>query len=255
MPEVQSAQRLRALETPERDIRQFLTFVSAMDRARDSTRLWHAGTELFTSNPAVFNPSIASAMPFESLKDQLRSSGVSQRHETDTDAWQRIAQSLTSGNGPVCRLVKHGIGHVCTIQRDLQRKRGGKPCFPLLRGPKIGRMWMRIMANPGGSTIRRIDAVPVAVDVHVRRVTENLGVTDTRDLTLERARPIIQRAWHAAVKRARIGGPPGIAGTCAALDPALWFFGRDGCSHCEEVACGVPIGRACDHCKAYPKAE
>ena len=46
---------------------------------------------------------------------------------------------------------------------------------------------------------------------------------------------MIQSAWRGAVSSAAFGGPSGIGGTCAALDPALWFFGKFGCSHCEQV--------------------
>ena len=43
MPEVEVTQKLRALGVSDRAIRVFVTLVSAMDRARDATRLWHAG--------------------------------------------------------------------------------------------------------------------------------------------------------------------------------------------------------------------
>lgn len=110
-------------------------------------------------------------------------------------------------------------------------------------------MWMRIMVHPGGADIRRIDTIPVAVDVHVRRATENLGVTDTRGLGLDKAKPVIKDTWRTALRAARIGGPSGIAGTCAALDPALWFFGKYGCSHCERIGRRTPISRACANCQ------
>ena len=104
-------------------------------------------------------------------------------------------------------------------------------------------------APAGEAKIGRIDIIPVAVDVQVRRATENVGVTDTPGLRLKEAKPVIQTVWRKAVADTRIGGPPGIAGTCAALDPALWFFGKHGCSHCERMGQRVPISRACDHCQ------
>ena len=114
-----------------------------------------------------------------------------------------------------------------------------------------------MVASPGGAKIDRIDTIPVAVDVQLRRVTENLGVTNTRGLSLRQSKPVIQSAWHEAVRAAEIGGPARIAGTCAALDPALWFFGKHGCSHCESVGRRVPIGRACNQCQLefHPRAR
>jgi hypothetical protein len=45
----------------------------------------------------------------------------------------------------------------------------------LLRRPQIGPLWIRLSAYPGGATIRRIDPLRVAVDVHGRKVTDTQG--------------------------------------------------------------------------------
>ena len=250
MPEVEGVRWLRTLGTPERSIRVFLTMVSAMDRARDATRLWRVGVELFESHPEVFDPAQVLSMPANRVSELLSESGVSQRHGPDAGAWHSIAGSLVSGAGSVCRVVDSGVGDARELLEDLQsHDRAGRPRYPMLRGPKIGPMWVRIMANPGGATIERIDTIPVAVDVQVRRATENLGVTDTRGLRLDEAKHVIQAAWHTAVRAARIGGPSGIAGTCAALDPSLWFLGKYGCSQCEKIGQREPVSRACENCR------
>lgn len=251
MPEVEYVQHLHALGTSARSVRLLLTFIAAMDRARDAARLWRAGVELFESHPEVFDPDAVLSMPFDTLSARLRASGVSQRYDPDAKAWCRIAASLASRNGAVYRVVDDGVGDARELLKELQsRDRAGRPRFPMLRGPKIGPMWVRIMETPGGAKIRRIDTIPVAVDVHVRRVTENLGVTDTRGRPLNKeTKREIQSAWRAAVTAASIGGPSGITDTCAALDPALWFFGKHGCSHCERSKQRLPISRACHHCQ------
>ncbi len=134
--------------------------------------------------------------------------------------------------------------------QTLRSKRNGKARFPLLRGPKIAPLWVRIMAAPGEAAISQMETIPVAVDVHVRRVTENLGVTHTHGLALDRSvKGRIQSAWQDAVSIADFGGPQGIAGTCAALDPALWLFGARGCSFCEKQHQRIPISRACHSCR------
>lgn len=250
MPEVEVTQKLRTLGASDRTICIFLTLVSAMDRARDATRLWRAAERLFETHPEVFDPARVLSMASQELYALLSQSNVSQRHGQDSRAWRNIAGSLASGVGAVCRLVDSGVGDAVELLKDLRRRDSqGWTRYPMLRGPKIGPMWVRIMANPGGTDIRRIDTIPVAVDVQVRRATENLGVTDTRDLELEEAKPVIQKTWRFAVRSAQIQGPSGIAGTCAALDPALWFFGKHGCSHCERIGRRAPIGRACENCQ------
>ena len=249
MPEVESARKLREFGANERSVRQFLTFVSAMDRARDATRLWQAASDLRQASPEVFDPDLACKMSQATLSVLLSAAGVSQRHRVDAEAWHTIAGRLAARTGAVAKVVDHGAGDAAELLADLRsRDRNGRPRFPLLRGNKIAPMWIRIIANPGGARITAIDAIPVAVDVHVRRVTENLAVADTQGHPLKAAKPAIQQAWRSAVNVVRIGGPKGIADTCAALDPALWFYGKHGCSHCERQGKRVPIGRACDHC-------
>ena len=260
MPEVEVTQKLRGLSASDRDIRVFLTLVSAMDRARDATRLWRAAVRLFESHPEVFDPAHVTSMAAAELFALLSQSNVSQRHGEDVAAWRDIARSLVSGDGAVSRLVDSGAGDAEDLMKDVRRRDSeGRARYPLLRGPKIRAMWVRIMANPGGAAIRRMETIPVAVDVQVSRATEYLGVTDTRGLDPEDATPVIQDAWRKAVWAARVGGPEGIAGTCAALDPALWFFGKYGCSHCEQLRRRVPISRACENCQlplpATPRAR
>ena len=249
MPEVESVRRLRANGADERCVRRFLTFVCAMDRSRDAERLWRDAADLWEAHPEVFDPAYAAAMSRAALRSVLCRARVSQRHGPDVDAWRTIAGSLAIG-GPVRCVVDEGAGAAAELLRDLRaRNRTGRARFPLLRGSKIAPMWVRIMVNPGNARIADVESIPVAVDVQVRRVTENLGVTATRAVPLDEAKSAIQEAWRAAIARSRIGGPAGIAGTCAALDPALWFYGKHGCSHCERQGRRVPIGRACDHCR------
>ena len=255
MPEVECAEQLRDSGALDRDIRMYLTFIAAMDRARDANRLWRDGLALFRAMPGLFEPAMASVVPIDSLRRTLRDARVSQRHGPDSEAWSRIASTLASGEGPVRRVIEDGVGDAQVLLKDLRSKRAGQSSYPMLRGPKVGPMWVRIIAAPGGAAIRNIDSIPVAVDVHVKRVTENLGVADTADLNVYEAKPIIHAAWHDAVAETSIGGPPGIAGTCAALDPALWLFGKYGCSFCEKKNKLTPISQACDGCRLHVPSE
>ena len=248
MPEVECTEQLRASGVSGRDIRLYLTYITALDRARDAMSLWQNGLRMFHSRPEMFEPAGVATIPIDTLRETLASYRVSQRHGPDSKAWSTISSSLASGEGPVCRAIEGGVGDAHELLRELQSKSAGKNRYPLLRGPKIGPMWVRILAAPGGATISNIDTIPVAVDVHVKRVTENLGVTDTGELGVGKAKPIIHSAWREAIAAASIGGPPGIAGTCAALDPALWLFGKYGCSVCEKRNKLMPISRACKGC-------
>ncbi|MYE61134.1 MAG: hypothetical protein F4235_03625 [Candidatus Dadabacteria bacterium] len=250
MPEVKLAEEMRDSGKSERTVRLFLTFVSAMDRMREADSLWKSAAELFMSCPELFEPAEVVKIPLETLKSRLSKSRVSRYHTQDSEAWHVISASLAVGDSPIRRVIDSGLGDSLELLKALRsRDETGRSRFPLLRGPKIGAMWVRIMANPGGAEIKSIEKVPVAVDVQVRRAAENLGITDTQVLKLREAKPIIQSVCREAVAEAKIGGPDRIAGTSAALDPVLWFYGKYGCSYCEKSSRQVPIGKACEHCR------
>ena len=189
-------------------VRLFLTFIAAMDRARDATRLWNNGAELFQSYPELLNPAEASAIPTSTLRERLSQYGVSQRHGPDSSAWGVIARSIATGGNPVSRVVDSGVGNAGELLNYLRTSCGGQSRFPLLRGPKIGPMWVRMLVAPGGAQIDDIDIIPVAVDVHVRRVTRNLGIVNTQNMSEGEARQVIQGTWRTAIARTRIGGAP-----------------------------------------------
>ena len=224
--------RLRKSGMSERDVRLFFTFISAVDRMQKAKYLWEKGEKLFKLHPEVFDPAKVSSMSSGMLTGLLKAGGVTRFPGQDVKAWRTIAKNLYSGDdSPIRRLINSGVGDAIELLDDLRSKdKKGNTRFPLLRGPKIGPMWISIMADPyqGGARIDRIDAVPVAVDVHVKRVTEYFGLASTQKLSTTKATPIIQKVWRDAVENADIGGPPGIKGTCAAFDQALWSFGREG---------------------------
>jgi hypothetical protein len=249
MPEFVAVNDLKKHGANAEQIRLFLTLVAALDRARDADRLWTHATSLYMENPWVFNPSEIKKRSLLELRDVLAISGVSQRHMPDSAAWRTIAEALMEPTSPatVKEAVFNGKGNAQNLLVDVVSKTpSGQSWFPFLAGPKISVMWTRIMAAPGDGVITNLDVLPVAVDVQVRKVTEYLGITETRGMSLEQVRNIIQDAWHMAASCAV--GPPALSGTGAALDPALWFFAKWGCTFCERKGRKQPICNVCQSC-------
>ncbi len=224
-------------------------------------------------------------MSLRLLRDALASFGVSQRHGLDSSAWRLILEALADRESPapVREAVFDGRGDAVKLLEAVAAKTSaGQPWFPFLSGPKISVMWVRMLAAPGGATIRRLDHLPVAVDVQVRKVSEYLGVASTGDRPIEDVREVIQAVWRDLAGDVVVARPMNLAGTCAGLDPALWFFGSWGCTYCEKVAApkessdnnrsivGIwhrltiwriclltvpkPIGRACAGCR-FPNPQ
>lgn len=254
MPEVGVAGRLRQAGMSSAQLRCFITFVAAMDRARDAERLWSSAEKLWTDSPWVFNPTTVSTRSFTELAEVLSESHVSQRHLPDVAAWRTIAESLADRTAvlEVGAAVFDGHGSAPRLLEALKvttSKSGKTARFPFLAGPKVGPMWVRMLVEPGEARIDEINVLPVAVDVQVRKVTEHLGVTATSGHDIERVRDRIQRVWQEALAIGNAVGPEPLRGTAAALDPALWFWGKWGCSFCERAKERMPIHDVCAGCR------
>lgn len=230
MPEVLASQCLRAAGKSERTVRLFLTFVATVDLMCDARKLWRNGVALLDARPELFDPNTVSQMSPDTLLECLSEEDhkVSGRFPVNNaKAWRYVAHMLAYVHGPVRKVVDDGVGNAKELLAELRSATHSGYYFRQLRGPKIGPMWVRIMAAPGNADIEQIKIIPVAVDTRVRRVTEQLGVTGTQGLPPHRASKCIQSAWFRAVEVASFGGPPGIEGTCAALDPALWSYAEE----------------------------
>lgn len=252
LPEaVYYAERLRAEGASPAAIRFYVTLTAAMDRARDADRLWRLSADLFLRVPWLYSPdALDRAGEAASL---LRQGGVSQRHSVDVPGWLTILRSVHEGReteSEAARAIYDGQADAGRLLRQLQSMRpDGTPAFPLLRGPKIGPMWVRMLAFPGGAIITGLEVLPVSVDVQVRKLTEYIGLTETTGHDLENVRASIQDAWRRQIAEGGAVGPPGLEDTAAALDPALWFYARWGCTHCERVGRRVSISEVCSRCR------
>lgn len=250
MPEVVAADRVLARGASEPQLRLFLTFTAAMDRARESDRLWAAAASLFEHDPQVFDPAAITELESET-RALLKEFSVTQRHGPDGDAWRRIANTLADPEAaPQIRsAIEAGQGDAPDLLRGVVRAGYDGPLFPLLRGPKIAPMWVRMLAFPGRARISRISTLPVAVDVQIVRITRLLGAAERLGRSESETRAIVQSMWAADVEAVGAEGPLGLENTCAALDPALWFYSKWGCSFCERAAVKMPIGEPCSSCR------
>jgi len=252
MPEVIAVHKLKAFGASAEEVRRFLTFCAAMDRARDADRLAVAGVRLYADEPWAFDPKAVVARPLRELADALRRYGVSQRHLIDAFGWRVIAETLADPSAApgVYTVVFEGRGDASVLLGELSlTSNDGTPLFPLLGGPKVGPLWVRLLAYPGGAEISSLERVPVAVDVQVRKVTEYLGVTETAGLDLEDVRVTIQETWARDVAQQGAAGPGDLKDTPGALDPALWFYGKWGCTFCQRAGRKMPISSLCSECR------
>lgn len=74
-------------------------------------------------------------------------------------------------------------------------------------------------------------------------------MTDTKGMKLDTIRAAIQESWAQDVVRHGADGPDGLKDTPSALDPALWFYAKWGCSFCEKAGRQLPISPVCAECR------
>ncbi|MCX7686405.1 MAG: hypothetical protein N2045_00320 [Fimbriimonadales bacterium] len=256
LPEVRAAERLYSAGFCDRDVRLFLTFTCAMDRVRDAEQLWQKSADAIIRCPELFQPEWIVGHPTET-RQLLQRLGISQRHGPDSSAWIRIAESLTHSNPqtqPVYNAIHKGTGEVRQLLQSLRANdRSRRPYFPLLKGPKISVMWVRMLVVPGRASLQNIAALPVAVDIHVKRVSENLEVVSAQGSQIgPYVRQRIQQAWAQEIQQSGIVAPVGLEGSGGGLDPALWYYGKWGCAFCYKQARRIPISELCNQCRFSP---
>jgi hypothetical protein len=121
LPELIAAKRLREAGATDVDVRFFCTFTAAMERARDSLRLWDHAANLYLKKRWAFEPEEIAKKSSDDIKDAIQSAGVSQRHDLDARAWLAIGKSLSQKNcaPDVYRAIYDGTGDVATLLNAL----------------------------------------------------------------------------------------------------------------------------------------
>jgi hypothetical protein len=261
LPEVVAAKAVR--EAGCVAVRLFLTFTSAMDYGgRPSTALWQnsANRLLNAQTNWIFDPDQIATSPFNNLRRILKQFGVSQKHLRDAAAWRAIGEAIRN-NGVVRDAIFCCQADVQQLKQALDQQVDGCSQFPLLQGPKVREMWVRMLAYPGNAHITNLNEIRVAVDIQVHRVTYYVGLTDVEPgrTINDQLRQEIQTVWRDDVQKGGAVAPPqapALANTAGALDPALWFVGKWGCTYCEQNGYS-PIATFCEnHCRLrlYPLA-
>lgn len=237
-------------------VRLLLTFTSAMDYGgRPSTPLWQNSAKclLDARSNWIFDPDQIATSPFNNLRRVLKPFGISQKHLRDAAAWRAIAEAIRD-NGVVRDAIFRGQADVQQLQQALDQQVDSCSQFPLLQGPKVREMWVRMLVYPGDAYVTNLNQLRVAVDIQVHRVTYYIGLTEVKpgQTINDQLRQEIQAAWHDDVLQGGAVAPPqapALANTAGALDPALWFVGKWGCTYCEQKGYS-PIASFCeDHCR------
>jgi hypothetical protein len=157
------------------------------------------------------------------------------RPNRDSNAWAAICRTLSRKwkNDVKTFLADCGFDGptiLAHLHRDgMWSASGWTPDFPLLRGSKIGPLWVRTLRDNALLKLSGLEDVPIPVDVHVMRATLCSGAIRGRFRgSPERLKNAVRELWRTAVKG--LEHSDGQSMIPLDVDEPLWTLSRLGCS-------------------------
>jgi hypothetical protein len=214
----------------------FLTLTISIDYRRDAMELWRAARGAWANKDTryLFDPTVAAQTASDKLKADLKRTGVL-RQDRDGNAWAAICRTLTHKWNSDVKVFLADCGfHGPTILTRLHRDGAWSasswtPDFPLLRGPKIGPLWVRTLRDNALLELSGLEDVPIPVDVHVMRATLCSGAIRGRYVgSQEPLKKAVRELWRVATNGLR--HPDEKPMIPLDVDEPLWTLSRLGCS-------------------------
>jgi hypothetical protein len=215
----------------------FLTLTISVDYMRDALELWRSARRAWSEAGTryLFEPSIVEQTAIEQLRNDLVRTGIALRPTRDGNAWSAISRTLSrKWNADVKSFLSncgfHGPTILARLHSDGESSAlGWAPDFPLLRGPKIGPLWVRTLRDNALLELSGLENVPIPVDVHVMRATLCSGAIRGRySGSPEKLKHAVRDVWRIATKDLR--HPDGRSMIPLDIDEPLWTLSRLGCS-------------------------
>ncbi len=218
-----------------------LTLTVALDYQRDASALWAAAIATYEDPETryLFSPGLVHEASPKKIIQDMQKHKLSKKPQRDADIWRTNAITFFKKyDGDPRNFLK-----ICDLDAPTVIERLRNDChdynkrpvndFPNLRGKKIGPLWLRMLRDNAGIELKRLDEMPIPVDVHVARATLALGVVKgTFDGPVEELHEVVRKAWRNSVKDLQIGSRPMIA---LDIDEPLWHLSKYGCTFRDEA--------------------
>lgn len=234
------------------DHQMFITLTVAIDYQRDANALWDASRKTFDDPETryLFDPQALREMSFESVERDMQKYGLSKKPRKDATIWSTVGVSFyKKWDGQPEKFLASCEWDCNEILRRLRADthlshQKPVPDYPYLRGPKIGPLWLRMLRdNVGIESLRKLDEVPIPVDIHVARATLAVGLVSGRfDDTLNEIFESVRGAWFSSVRGLTVQGRPMIA---LDVDEPLWHLSKYGCTYRDRETGICPKKRDC----------
>lgn len=206
----------------------FFTYVMALDYQTNANRLWSRSRVRFNRQHDVFEPEVILATNRIELEKLIKSLG-GRYPSVQAKAWQKISSILLDDYGGDPR-------NIAIEPMSLKEVKSRLSEFPILKGPKVGRVYTRIMGEKGLFKITDLHTLDVAIDVQVVKFTFYTGVLkvegfideDFQSITIRKP---LEDVWRRAAKELKC--PPW------KLDEPIWIVASNLCTNFSCRSCPV----------------
>lgn len=153
-----------------------VTYTIALDYMRNAEELWQSSLKTLKDEEVswVFNPDSVVKRTKEELLKALGKHGLARKKNRDIEIWYTLSQTLSKKyGGKLSALFEEYSYDVLSMFEDFLKNR--KEEFPSLSGMKIFPHWIRSLKEKVPIPVKRVEELPIPVDVHVARATFTTG--------------------------------------------------------------------------------
>jgi hypothetical protein len=151
----------------------FITLTVVIDYQRDAPALWSSSRRTFEDPEThyLFEPQKLVSVPWDQVCGHMKKHRLAKKPVQDTRIWRTVAITFAKKWNADPRRFLDSCGWdgpriLERLREDTHINNGRLVAdFPFLRGDKIGPLWVRMLRDNVGLTIRNLEAVPIPVDV------------------------------------------------------------------------------------------
>jgi hypothetical protein len=231
----------------------FLTLSVSIDYQRDANKLWSVARKTYEDPETryLFDPASLHNTRPKIIEQDMQKYGLSKKNKKDPYIWRTVGVTfLKKYDGDPLNFLGECDWDSLKILQRLKNdthlyNRKEVADFPYLRGNKIGPLWLRMLRdNVGIEKLKKLDKVPIPVDVHVARATLATGIVrGDYNGNLENLFEWIREAWFVSVKGLNFKNRPMIA---LDVDEPLWHLSKYGCTKRDKITGKCPELARCE---------
>ena len=204
-----------------------ITYTTALDYMRNADELWKSSLTTLADEEVswVFEPKTVVEKGKEELLKALTKHGLAKKKNKDTEIWYRLSETFSKKyENRLINLFEEYDYDVAEMFNDFIKNR--KEEFPSLSGVKLFPHWIRSLRDKVSLPFKRVEELPIPVDVHVARATFTTGCItgkySAKGITETIKKKVIE-VWREGLKGTGIAP--------IEMFRPLWLLSKHGCHY------------------------